>query len=48
MKAKPIKPHYNPKFRQYEISWNNEDGYGAVWGDTEEECLEKYNKLTKL
>lgn len=40
-----MKPTYNPKFNKYEISWTSHDGsYGAVWGDTEEECVEKYNK----
>lgn len=47
--ANHIEPHYNPKFHQYEITWTNKDGgYGGVWGDTKEECLERYNKTIKL
>ena len=43
-----MEAHYNPKFRQYEITWSDGDEYGGVWGDTEEECLERYNKAMKL
>jgi hypothetical protein len=40
-----IKPSYNPKFHQYQIDWINKDGAScAVWGDTEEECLKRYNQ----
>ena len=47
--ANHIKPQYNPKFHKYEITWIDKDGrHGGVWGDTKEECLEKYNEIIKL
>lgn len=44
MKTKTIKPYYNPKFHQYEITWDKDGVYYGVWGDTEEECLKRYNE----
>lgn len=42
------KPHFNPKFRQFEITWTNPDGsYGGAWGDTKEECVKNFNKTNK-
>lgn len=43
-----MKPSFNLKFHQYEITWSNPDGsYGGVWGNTEEECLKRYNETRK-
>ena len=43
-----LKPYYNPKFQQWELSWKSANGsYGAVWGDTEEECMKRYKESFK-
>jgi len=46
MTKKVITPVYNPKFKQWQITWNNPDGsYGGVWADTKEECLKEYKQV---
>lgn len=48
-KEKTMKPHYNPKFHQYEICWKDKNGASnGVWGNTEEECLERYSKAVRV
>lgn len=40
------KPFYDERFSQWCISYKLKDGgYGAVWGDTEEECINLYEKI---
>lgn len=40
------KPFYDKKFHQWCINYTTKDGgYGSVWGDTEEECIERYNEV---
>ena len=37
-------PHYNPKFRKWEILWRGDDGsYGGAWGNTRKDAIEMYN-----
>lgn len=44
--TKTPKPFYDKKFHQWCITFEPEDGgYAAVWGDTEEECIERYQEL---
>ena len=39
-------PYFNARFGQYQIDYNLSDGsYGAVWGNTKEECLERYKEI---
>ena len=42
------KPFYDKKFHQWCINYTTkEGGYGAVWADTEEECIERYKNAIK-
>ena len=42
------KPFYDRKFRQWCIAYEPKGGgYGAVWGDTEEECKKRYEEVVK-
>jgi hypothetical protein len=42
-------PHYNPKFKLWEILWNGDDGsFGSVWGNSKKEVTEKFNKIMKI
>ena len=43
-----IKPFYDNKFHQWCINYTPKDGgYAAVWGDTKEECIERYRQARK-
>lgn len=43
-----MKPFYDKKFRQWCINYEpKEGGYAAVWADTEEECIKRYNEASE-
>lgn len=48
MKNGVEKPFYDKKFHQWCIQYTTSGGgCGAVWGDTEEECVNRYENAIK-
>ena len=47
MKVAKRHAYYDHRFKQWCIEYSTEDGFhGAVWGDSEEECLERLKEVT--
>ncbi|MBQ1759469.1 MAG: hypothetical protein IIZ94_07290 [Prevotella sp.] len=44
----PANIAYNPKFKEWQMTWYDKDGgEHGIWGDSEETVAEKYEELYK-